>query len=99
MANGSNQDGSGGLGRVFRAMQLFRPRTLAQLGKTDDRLQQQIQTLTDEVRTVKAALALVSRRERQLRAILETEYGSNDQLTSFEAIVRDSPIAASEAIA
>jgi len=93
MANGSNQDGSGGLGRVFRAMQLFRPRTLAQLGKTDDRLQQQIQTLTDEVRTVKAALALVSRRERQLRAILETEYGSNDQLTSFEAIVRESPIA------
>lgn len=93
MADGSNQDQNGTLGRLFRAVQLFRPRTLARLGKTDDRLQQQIDTLVDEVRTVKAQLSLVTRKERQLRAILETEYGSNDQLTRFEAIVRESPIA------
>lgn len=94
MADDSHQERNGAVGRFFRAVQLFRPRTLAQLGKTDDRMQQQIDKLADEVRTLKAALGLVSRKERQLRALFETEYGSNERLTRFEAVVRESSIAA-----
>ena len=85
---------SGTLGRrLWDAVQLFRPRTLARLAKTDDRLQQQIHALSAEVQTLKAQLSLVARKEHQLRTIVETQYGSNDQLTRFEAIVRESPIA------
>lgn len=80
-------------GRLFAALQLFRPRTLARLGRTDDRLQRQLEALSAEVQTLKDHINLLTRQERQLRAILEAQFGSNDQLARFEAIIRQSPIA------
>ena len=73
MADSSTQAQNSALQRLVRAARLFRPRTLAQLAKTDDRLQQQIQALSAEVQTLKSQLGLVTRKERQLRAILEAE--------------------------
>ena len=93
MKDDSMQDRNGRLGRFLRAAQLFRPRTLAQLGKTDDRLQRQIHELSAEVERLKAQLTQVTRHERQLRAIIEAEYASTDQLTRFEAMVQELPIA------
>jgi len=78
---------------LIRAARLFRPRTVAQLIKTDDRLLQQIQTLSEEVETLKAQLGQVTKQERQLRTLFESEYDSNDQLARFEALIRECPIA------
>lgn len=64
---------------LLDAIRLFRPRTLAQLRKSDERLQRQVDTLTEEVRMLKTALGVVVRRERQLRAIIETEYESGGE--------------------
>ena len=58
------------------AIRLFRPRTLAHLGKANERLQRQVDALTEDVRNLRTALGVVVRRERQLRAIIETEYES-----------------------
>jgi hypothetical protein len=83
----------GGLARVFRAVQLFRPRTLAQLGRTGERLQGQIDALGAELATVREQLQVVTRKEQQLRAVIETEYALNDQLIRFDALVRELPLA------
>jgi hypothetical protein len=93
MADASSPDSAGAVGRFVRALQLFRPRTLARLGKTDERLQLQIDALLAEVQTLKTAVTVLVRKERQLRAILETEFASNDQVVRFEALIRASPIA------
>lgn len=84
---------AGVLQRLANAAQMFRPRTIAQLTRNAARLQQQIHDLDEEVKTLKAALAVVIRKERQLRTVLETEYASADGVSRFEASVRDLPIA------
>jgi hypothetical protein len=92
MADASNED-RGAIGRLLGAARLFRPRTLAQLGKTNERLQQQIHALSSEVQALKVQLGEVSRQERQLRTLFESEYDAGDQVTRFESLVRDLPIA------
>jgi hypothetical protein len=92
MAGGSTHDRGGAIGRLYRAAQLLRPRTLAQLGKTDARLQQQIHLLTQEVQALKAQLNQVARQERQLRALFESDYDANDQIARFATLIRESPI-------
>ena len=79
-------------GGWLSALQLFRPRTFARLGKTDARLQRQIEALSAEVGTLKDQVSRLTRQEGQLRAILEAQFGSDDQLTRFESIIRQSPI-------
>jgi hypothetical protein len=93
MTDRSSHDRNGAVARLLRAAQLLRPRTIAQLAKNDDRLQQQLQTLTEEVQTLKAQLGHVTRQERQLRTLFESEYDSNDDISRFDALVRTAPIA------
>ena len=64
---------------LLDAIRLFRPRTLAQLRKNNERLQRHVDTLTEEVRNLRTALGVVVRRERQLRGIVETEYESGGE--------------------
>ena len=93
MAEDSTHAHGGRLARLFDAMQLFRPRTLARLGKTDERLQQQVDTLFAEVRTLKTQLDQANTRERQLRAVLKAECASSeDEVTRFEAALRNARI-------
>jgi hypothetical protein len=49
MAEQSTDAHGGRLARLFDAVQLFRPRTLARLGKTDEKLQQQVNALFAEI--------------------------------------------------
>ena len=82
----------GRLARLFDAVQLFRPRTLARLGKTDEKLQQQVDALFAEIRTLKTELNQANVRERQLRAVLKAECGSDDsRVVHFEAALRIQP--------
>jgi hypothetical protein len=83
----------GRLARLFDAVELFRPRTLARLGKTDEKLQQQVDALFAEIRTLKTELNQANVRERQLRAVLKAECGSDDsRVVHFEAALRDAGI-------
>src|SRR5262245_9497371 len=83
----------GRLARLFDAVQLFRPRTLARLGKNDEKLQQQVDALFAEVRTLKTELDQANVRERQLRAVLKAECGSDDsRIIRFEAALQDARI-------
>ena len=93
MTDRSSHDRNGAVARLLRAAQMLRPRTIAQLAKNDDRLQQQLQTLTEEVQTLKAQLGHVTRQERQLRTLFESEDDSNDDISRFDALVRTAPIA------
>jgi len=91
MTDGIHQPG-GPIVRLVRALRLFRPRTVAELGKADQRLQQQIDRLTEETRLLRTALGAVARRELQLRTVVESEYGADDLLARFEAIVHETPL-------
>lgn len=83
----------GRLARLFDAVQLFRPRTLARLGKTDEKLQQQVDALFAEIRTLKTELNQANVRERQLRAVLKAECRSDDsRVMRFEAALTDARI-------
>src|SRR5262245_379230 len=89
MPEQSTEAQGGRLARLFDAVQLFRPRTLARLGK----LQQRVDALFAEVRTLKTELHQANVRERQLRAVLKAECGSDDsRIVRFEAALGDAPI-------
>jgi hypothetical protein len=93
MAQQSSEAQGGRIARLFDAVQLFRPRTLARLGKTDEKLQQQVDALFAEVRTLKTALDQANTRERQLRAVLRAECASDDSRVSrFEAALKGARI-------
>src|SRR5262249_12343028 len=93
MAQQSTEAQSGRLARLFDAVQLFRPRTLARLGKADEKLQQQVDALFAEVRTLKTQLDQANTRERQLRAVLNAECAFDDSwVIRFEAALRDARI-------
>jgi hypothetical protein len=89
----TDSSSSGGVARLLRAARLFRPRTLAQLAKSAERHQEQLQTLTEELQIVKSQLEQLTRQERQLRTLFEAEYDSNDDVTRFETLVRETAIA------
>jgi hypothetical protein len=93
MAEHSSEAHGGTLARLFDAVQLFRPRTLAHLRKTDEKLQQQVDALVGEVRALKTQLDQANTRERQLRAVLKVECGSGEsEVIRFEAALRDAQI-------
>src|SRR4026209_1510386 len=93
MAEQSTDAHGGRLARLFDAVQLFRPRTLARLGKPDEKLQQPGNALFAESPTLKTELDQANVRERQLRAVLKAECGSDDsRVVHFEAALRDAGI-------
>ena len=93
MAEDSTEVHSGKLIRLFEAVRLFRPRTLARLHKTDEKLQQQVDALIGEVRALKTQLDQANTRERQIRAVLKAECGSSDdEVMRFEAALKDARI-------
>ena len=91
MTDGAPRPG-GPIERLVRALRLFRPRTLAELSRADQRLQEQIDRLTEETRLLRTAIGAVARREHQLRTVVESEYGADDLLARFESIVRDAAL-------
>lgn len=76
------------------AVRLLRPRTLALLAKEDDRLQQQIQRVEGEVNALNRRLGELTMRERELRVMLESQFGSTEQLDSFRGLIERAPFAA-----
>jgi hypothetical protein len=89
MAEQPTEVQGGRLARLLDAVQLFRPRTLARLGK----LQRRVDALFAEVRTLKKELDRAKVRERQLRAVLKAECRSDDsRIIRFEAALEDAQI-------
>src|SRR6266436_3763331 len=73
---------------LARAMRLFRPRTLAQLERSDQKLLQQVEQLSAGVRSLERELSDVRLRERQLRAILHADMAETGE-PELDAILHD----------
>lgn len=85
---------TGSLNAIMAAARLFRPRTLALLAQEDDRLQQRIQRLEAEVTILNRRLTDMTLRERELRVMLDSRFGSTEQVDSFRDLLENTAIAA-----
>jgi hypothetical protein len=78
---------------LANGFRLFRPRTLARLVKQSEDEQRQIRELLDSVARLQTELAVVTRRERQLRAIAEADADLERKSRRLDQILQRETIA------
>ena len=81
---------NGRIAGLIRAAQLLRPRTIARLSRAEDKLREEVDALTSQVRSLQEALDVVTARERQLRTMLvraSDPNGDDRRAAEFDALI------------
>ena len=81
---------TGRLSRLVAAARMLRPRTIAQLSRSHEDLQRQVETLEESVQELRAAVL----RLEQLQAIVRTDAAQVAERASLETLLADSHLSA-----